>query len=796
MTQTETTPISGLTLDSLFRENSDSISSEDDEPPLMSPDATGTTAKTDGAIHEWVAKNVVDTTSQPPVLRKTSLSLSGLSPARRLSLLERIDEDHPLSKSRDTPKRQSFEMKRSQSVGVLPVPGGPLLRVRFAQTANTNEGEQVQTARRSSTRLSSSSARLSRNLSDGDADAADWSFDGAAPPPLRRDESLVAEGLRLFGVDPAVVGGTGAEETERPFTPSPQSETAYLPVGGDSYLPVSRGQAESIVKLGLAMQQQQQQQAAAAPAAAQAQAAAVLQQEHAYDAYQQQQQQQYMAPPMMMMPMMAPPPGFNMDAYAYQQQYHQQQYQQMAAAHGYQMQPQMVMMPYAPQPHPPMPGSYVSPQMVVAPAPQYMPSMSMMSPAAALPSLDGLSQLPFMPPPAAASAPPIASRTEMGMGNGAEEPPLWGNLATLAKSAQGSRYLQAALPRMSPAELGRVRDELTPSLLELSKHTFGNYLITQLLGLPAHLGFGGALAGAIKGHVVDLVKHVHGSRVVQNALVLRGASDAVDGPLHPNPAISDEDAAALVAELDGRLLEVGLDTHGSWGVCAAFARTRAPFVLAQCAKHLGALATSQHGCRVLQRVLRLAGDSGMAEAAAVVDALCDEGTELAYLASHPYGNYVVQIALRHCGGAADGLATALRPRILTLAVCKHGSNVAEALLERATPPQLEDLCDAVFGAAPGSSKPAAPAGKEAAAAAKAGETFANGGAAAAPPQLASMMEHGYVNYVLKKLLALAPERRRAVALDAVRAATNGRNYGEKILKHFGHPLHAPLRVLA
>merc|ERR1719326_350710 len=424
----------------------------------------------------------------------------------------------------------------------------------------------------------------------------------------------------------------------------------------------------------------------------------------------------------------------------------------MAAAHGYQMQPQMVMMPYAPQPHPPMPGSYVSPQMVVAPAPQYMPSMSMMSPAAALPTLGGLSQLPFMPPPAAASAPPITSRTELGMGGGAEEPPLWGNLATLAKSAQGSRYLQAALPRMSPAELGRVRDELTPSLLELSKHTFGNYLVTQLLGLPAHLGFGGALAGAIKGHVVDLVKHV-------------------DGPLHPNPAISDEDAAALVAELDGRLLEVGLDTHGSWGVCAAFARTRAPFVLAQCAKHLGALATSQHGCRVLQRVLRLAGDSGMAEAAAVVDALCDEGTELAYLASHPYGNYVVQIALRHCGGAADGLAAALRPRILTLAVCKHGSNVAEALLERATPPQLEDLCDAVFGAAPGA-KPPAPAGKEAAAAAKAGETFANGGAAAAPPQLASMMEHGYVNYVLKKLLALAPKRRRAVALDAVRAATN------------------------
>merc|ERR1719502_1015355 len=267
---------------------------------------------------------------------------------------------------------------------------------------------------------------------------------------------------------------------------------------------------------------------------------------------------------------MAPPPGWEMAGDG------------PMAAGGYTMAPQMVMMPMAAQPHPQMAPPYVSPQMVVSAAPMGLP-----------------------------------------VGAEAGAPPLWGNLAALAKAAQGSRYLQAALPRMSASELARARDELAPSLYELSRHTFGNYLVTQLLGLPAHLGFGEALAAAIKGHVVDLIKHVHGSRVVQNALVLRGASDAVDGPLHPNPAISDEDAAALVAELDGRLLEVGLDTHGSWGVCAAFARTRAPFVLAQCAKHLGALATSQHGCRVLQRVLRLAGDSGMAEAAAVVDALCD-----------------------------------------------------------------------------------------------------------------------------------------------------------------------------
>merc|ERR1719502_2130490 len=237
---------------------------------------------------------------------------------------------------------------------------------------------------------------------------------------------------------------------------------------------------------------------------------------------------------------MAPPPGWEMAGDG------------PMAAGGYTMAPQMVMMPMAAQPHPQMAPPYVSPQMVVSAAPMGLP-----------------------------------------VGAEAGAPPLWGNLAALAKAAQGSRYLQAALPRMSASELARARDELAPSLYELSRHTFGNYLVTQLLGLPAHLGFGEALAAAIKGHVVDLIKHVHGSRVVQNALVLRGPGGGdVDGPLRPNPAVSDEDAAALVAELDGRLLETGLDTHGSWGVCAAFARTRAPFILEQVAKHLGALATS------------------------------------------------------------------------------------------------------------------------------------------------------------------------------------------------------------
>merc|ERR550514_320808 len=66
--------------------------------------------------------------------------------------------------------------------------------------------------------------------------------------------------------------------------------------------------------------------------------------------------------------------------------------------------------------------------------------------------------------------------------------------------------------------------------------------------------------------------------------------------------------------------------------------------------------------------------------------------ELLRLASDPFGNYVVQIALRHAPPPSRALLlAALLPRFDRLAREKCGSNVAEALAELASDEQKRGL---------------------------------------------------------------------------------------------------------
>jgi len=65
-------------------------------------------------------------------------------------------------------------------------------------------------------------------------------------------------------------------------------------------------------------------------------------------------------------------------------------------------------------------------------------------------------------------------------------------------------FLQETLPRLSRPALTRAKDELAPHLYSLSKHTFGNYLISRLATLGV---FHQALAIAFRGKVVELLCH-------------------------------------------------------------------------------------------------------------------------------------------------------------------------------------------------------------------------------------------------------------------------------------------------
>ena len=127
--------------------------------------------------------------------------------------------------------------------------------------------------------------------------------------------------------------------------------------------------------------------------------------------------------------------------------------------------------------------------------------------------------------------------------------------------------------------------------------------------------------------------------------------------------------------------------------------------------------------------------------------------ELLYLAAHPYGNYGVQVALRHCSQAQrDQMLSRLLPRCLALSASKHGSNVAELLLELAPAADLGELSASLFSDAP-----------------------------AAVESLRRLMGHPFGNYVLQALVRRLDAAQRAAAIDTLRRETTPTNYGRSIV---------------
>merc|ERR1719473_2456914 len=348
--------------------------------------------------------------------------------------------------------------------------------------------------------------------------------------------------------------------------------------------------------------------------------------------------------------------------------------------------------------------------------PQQMPPQMQQMP----PQMAGWQQQqmpPQMPPPHAygnspphaaapmpmAAPPATASPPARGGGRAAPAPAPAGRtrgaLLSAAKEQQGSRRLQSDLARMSDAQLESACAELAPHLLELSMHQFGNYVVSKLAGRPQAQPH---LVAALRGHVVELLQHAQGSRVVQATI----------------NALPQAEAAALVGELDGHVFQCALDTHGSWGVCVAFKATHAPFIVAQMARNMAALATQQHGIRVVQ---------------------------------HAYGNYAVQAALRHAAPAQhEAMLAALLPRLDALSRSKHGSNVAEMVLMRASAGQLELKRAQIFGPDH-------------------------------PEQLREMMSSPFGNYVLQALLRRLEPSLRAAALARIEAETSASNFGRAII---------------
>ena len=256
-------------------------------------------------------------------------------------------------------------------------------------------------------------------------------------------------------------------------------------------------------------------------------------------------------------------------------------------------------------------------------------------------------------------------------------PPARVSLPAMAIEQEGSRLLQQQLFAMGAAELANAVEELAPHLASLSTNAFGNYLVSAMAALPAAHA---AVHAALVGQVSYLMQHPQGSRVTQAAFERLPAAHAT----------------SLASEMAGQVSAIACGTHGSWSVVAAYKCTRAPFILAEIAADITRLSALQNGSRVVQRVLLDAATAGEDITAATGALLGLSQPALASLSEDRFGNYVVQIALRH---APPAQRAALLDRLLSafdaLAVGKCGSNVAEVLVELSSDAQLEGVRAAI-----------------------------------------------------------------------------------------------------
>jgi len=261
----------------------------------------------------------------------------------------------------------------------------------------------------------------------------------------------------------------------------------------------------------------------------------------------------------------------------------------------------------------------------------------------------------------------------------------------LAREKEGSQQLQrdlVAMQRQRPEELQRALEELAPHILELTKHTYGNYLISAMLDIPSARA---SIAAAFRGHAVALMCHTQGCRVVQRAF----------------EKLAADEVRELVGEVQGHVAEVACDKEGKYSVLIAYRSSQASFIVREAAEALPTLATHRNGSLLLQRLLdpahkKLPAPSGGgADAADAGELLCHGGDTSAVLdaimalgreerlrlASDQYGNFVIKLALLEQTRRAL-LIDALLPDIVRLSITKWGSHVAKVIVGIASEGQL------------------------------------------------------------------------------------------------------------
>ncbi|PFH36304.1 Pumilio-family RNA binding repeat-containing protein [Besnoitia besnoiti] len=308
------------------------------------------------------------------------------------------------------------------------------------------------------------------------------------------------------------------------------------------------------------------------------------------------------------------------------------------------------------------------------------------------------------------------------------------NALEFSKDPFGSAFLQEQLEVCSLGERVPILLQLLPHVLDLTADQHGNYVLQKFLekGTDKEKEW---LAAQLVGHVFRLSLEVYGCRVIQRALEFL----AVPAQLR------------LVAELKDHVVTCVEDQHGNHVIQKCAERLPSPsvqFIIDAFKGQEARMSVHSYGCRVIQRLLEACPVS---QTAPLIDAVI---AELRMLIRDQFGNYVVQHILEF-GRESDKMKIIdlMCEDIIPLSTEKYACNVVERAL---TLDAMGRARRGIISAALGHEMVGQP--------------------------LKRMMLDRYGNYVVQRMMEVAPDDLRPSLLQLLREHVD-------VLKRFTYGKH-------
>lgn len=252
-----------------------------------------------------------------------------------------------------------------------------------------------------------------------------------------------------------------------------------------------------------------------------------------------------------------------------------------------------------------------------------------------------------------------------------------GEILTMCKDQQGSRFLQQKYCGSSPVDKQLLFSETAGNVHELVTDVFGNYVIQKIIEFgPAE--YRTEILRKLLGRTVEFSLHMYGCRVMQKAFEFGDFEQKV----------------LLAQELKESVNTCIKDQNGNHVIQKVVEKLPPQYFefVVQClsADPVG-WALHPYGCRVIQKILEKAPKERVV---GVVQALISEAL---VLSREPYGNYVVQYILEK-GNPNDrfSMVNGFCGRLTELTRHKYSSNVVEKCLVAGTPEQVNSYAEELF----------------------------------------------------------------------------------------------------